>query len=126
MTERLRAASGMRICAFWRSVTNSLPRTSTAVERASVRTVAPGPSARPLTAGRVPRESITTTRPLASLTVQFPLCAKAVALPKSSTAMGSNSLVRARIPVSLTAGYAITRSSQVEGQGKLPVKLSID
>ena len=45
MIERLRAASGMRSCAFWRSVTNSRPRTRTADERACVRTVLPGASA---------------------------------------------------------------------------------
>ena len=91
MIERLRAASGMRICAFCRKVTNSRPRTSTADDFAWLRTVAPGSSATPLTAPRCPRESITSTEPLVSVIVQSPLCASAGTPLNSSKAMGSNS-----------------------------------
>ena len=75
MTPRSRTAGAIRSCAFWRNVTNSLPRTSTADARASVRIVAPDASCMPAFAGRCPLVSITVTTPLASLTVHGPSCA---------------------------------------------------
>ena len=103
MIERLRAASGMRICAFWRSVTNSRPRTSTADDLACVRTVAPAASCSPLVAGRWPRESMTTTLPLVSLMIQAPFWASAGAPLNSSKSIGSSRRVSIRIGVSLPA-----------------------
>ena len=103
MIERLRAASGMRICAFWRSVTNSRPRTSTAEDFAWVRTVAPALSWSPPVAGRWPRASMTITVPLVSLMVQAPFWASAGTPLNSSRIRGRNRRASIRMAVSLPA-----------------------